>query len=1091
LALVLNALGLPTRAATPVSQAWAVRITAPTNAVLQSSSMSVGPSGDVFLASHVRRSGFNYDLLISRRSPSGAPVWERYFEPVEGSSGNERALNIVARGTNVYVAGSITSTTGNGSPDFLTVKYRDTGELEWAARLDGPGLNNDGATALAIDGLGNVLVLGGSIGPNGSMDIVVLKYGPTGNLLWIYSYDGPDHGPDRGVGLRVDAGGNVYVAGTSGPSSDESAVVILKLDPSGHELWTARETAGNYPGVTANSLDLDVAGNVGVVGVERSYGVTWKYDANGNRQWKARYRAEELASIYGRNVRFDANGDIITAANLYGSGTNDAVLVKYAGADGRQLWATRISSPDGAAHLNAMDVDGDGNSYLTTTPASDVITVKVSPNGAQLWAVTYNSQGFFSDYGEFLDVAASGDIVVAGRSVHFSENFTSLVKYTQQPVAGVATAVVRPALQVVDPGADVVFTAETTGPGPISWQWRRNGRPIPDATNATLALSSVQVFHRGDYSVIISNVAGATVSPEARLSVRTRPEVTITPTEAVGYLGSDAGFVATVVGNDFATMQWRHDGANISGATNDTLRVVALSAADGGAYDVVVSTSGGTTTSSTAGLRISGAVRLVGVTPHRSSVPSWDYAPQFQVLPTGESLIAARSNHVLGSSVVLSKHAAHGALLWTTTFESSEFTNAEPSHVALDGAGNIFVSALSRQPYINGAWAVLKFNPDGQLLWSRILTGTNVWGGVHAFAVDPQGHSVIGAVGATEMKVVRYDEAGEVVWTYVDPSPDNDTIAVAVDASGHTYLGTTIREEGDSEIRLRQFDATGALLWTRPDAEGHYNRLEALAVDAAGYLIVAGAGEWADVPNSRMFVQKYSSAGQKIWEMRTGSGWQEISHIYAMAVGPGGEITVLTMSDDDYELGEQSGVTRIGADGRLRYRIAEPQVLVSSPSQLALDDFGNVYVTGVGIRAGTGIDAVTAKYDSYGNRLWLVYHDGSVASWEYGLAVGADAVGDIRVLATVSSGSDSIGDFSLLHYRQADPAGRFRVQLIPDGAGTFHLGTPTEKPFRLEASADLQNWSALTEEETQRLLQPGATSFVRLAQRFFRLVLVE
>src|SRR6185436_6421842 len=107
--------------------------------------------------------------------PSGAPVWERYFEPMDGSSGNERALNIVARGTNVYVAGSITSTTGNGSPDFLTVKYRDTGELEWAARLDGPGLNNDGATAVAVDESGNVLVLGGSIGPNGSMDIVVLK----------------------------------------------------------------------------------------------------------------------------------------------------------------------------------------------------------------------------------------------------------------------------------------------------------------------------------------------------------------------------------------------------------------------------------------------------------------------------------------------------------------------------------------------------------------------------------------------------------------------------------------------------------------------------------------------------------------------------------------------------------------------------------------------------------------------------------------------------------------------------------------------------------------------------------------------------
>ena len=1074
----------------PVSQAWAVRIDGPTNASLQRAIMGVDSSGDVFLAGQIARPGVNYDIVISRRSPTGTLVWEKLYEPIEGTAGNERASGIVARGTNVYVTGSITSA-GSVSPDFLTLKYRDTGELEWAVRTEGPGSHNDSASGLAVDGQGNVIVLGGSIGTNGTSDIVVLKYGATGNLLWTYSYDGPDHGLDRGVGIRVDAGGNIHVAGTSGESSENSAVVTFKLDPDGHELWTTRETSVYVYGVTANHLDLDSAGNVVTVGRERSYSVTWKYDANGNRQWVARYRAEEPASMYAVGVRFDGNGNIITAANLYGSGTNDAMLIKYAAADGRQLWATRISHPDGVAHLNALDVDGDGNSYLTTSPASDVIMVKVSPEGAQLWAVTYNSQGSFSDTGESLEVTASGDIFVSGRSTRFTGSFVSLVKYTQQPVSGVATAVVTPALQVAEPGTEVVFTAETTGPGPISFQWRMTGRIIPDATNATLTLSNVQASHRGDYSVIVSNLAGITISPEARLSVRTPTEVAIAPTQTVGYVGTDAAFVASVTGNDFATLQWRHNGTNIPGATNEIFRLDPLSAADGGTYDMVVSTYGGTTTSSAAGLRISSAVELIGITPHRSGGWTWEYAPQLRVLPTGEFLIAARSNRVSGSSIVLRKHAANGAILWSAKFESVEFTNAEPAHLALDAAGNIYITGLSRQPFVTAALAVLKYNPDGQLLWSRIQTGTNLWNNVHAFAVDASGNSTIGTLSQFGTTVTRYNSAGDLQWSNDDPSPDHDTIALAVDSSGNAYLGTTLRVGGNNEIRLRKLDSAGAIAWTRLYTEGMYNRLGAIAVDSTGHLIVVGTGDLPGVSDSRMFVAKYSPAGQKLWETRTGGSWSELAYIIAIAVGPGDEITVLTESDDDYELGERSGVTRVGPNGQFRYRIAEPEILVSRPTQLTLDDFGNAYITGYGVRPATEIDAVTAKYDAYGNRHWLVYHHGPLENWQYGLAVGADAMGDIRVLATADFGTESGANYTVLHYRQRDPEGRFRLQLIPSAGGTFHLSTPTEEPFRIEASTDLQSWNAVSEVETQQLLQPGATSFSGSPQRFFRLVLAE
>jgi hypothetical protein len=463
-------------AATGVTQSWALRIDGPTNSYFEAAGMSVGPSGDVFVAAHARRFGYNHDLLISRYNSSGVRMWETRYEPEEGSAADELAAGILARGTNVYAVGTITSATATGSQDFLTLKYRDSGELEWAARLDGDGHFTDRAIAMAVDMQGNVLLVGDSIGTNGGFDIVVLKYAPTGNLLWKYSYDGPAHGSDRAVGIRVPSSGSIYVAGTSIEATGESSAVTLKLDADGQEQWVVRETSSDYSGAGVRGFDVDSAGNVVTVATERFYCMTWKYDANGVRQWTARYRAEESASMYAWDVRFDASGNVLAAANLYGSGINDAVLVKY-GLNGEQLWATRIAEPNGVAHVQGMAVDGAGNTYLTMSPVSHMVTVKVGSNGAQLWSITYNDTGFFTDYAQFIQVTAPGDVFVAGRSVYYSESFVSVVKYRQEAVTGVPTALVTPLVQVVDPGTNVLFKAETSGPGPMQLQFLM--RPTP------------------------------------------------------------------------------------------------------------------------------------------------------------------------------------------------------------------------------------------------------------------------------------------------------------------------------------------------------------------------------------------------------------------------------------------------------------------------------------------------------------------------------------------------------------------------------------------------------------------------------------
>ena len=1061
---------LTSEAATaPVSEAWAVRIDSPTDHSLLVSGMDVGPSGAVFLVGPYRNGGYyNRDILITRRSSSGALVWQRTYQPPEGPSASESAIGLVARGTNVYVAGTITLT--NGRTDFLILKYRDNGDLEWAARSEGRGY---GISGLAVDAQGNVLILGAGL--------LVLKYGPTGTLLWEYSHDGSQSGGGRSAEMRVDEAGNIYVAGSAGASTAVAEPITLKLAPDGQQLWTALETA-NLDGGTVNALDVDSVGNVVTVARDQLYGFAWKYDAHGNRQWMVRYR-DEVSSAYPLDARFDASGNIIVIA--YGG-----LVIKYA-ADGQQLWASRFFNPNQPGYVHSMDLDSGGNAYVIRSSYSDVVTVKVNPDGAQLWSVTYNSQENADDSGEFIKVTPSGDIFVSGRSFYSGQTFVSLVKYTQQPVTGLATAVVTPAFQVVDPGTNVVLTAETTGPGPIHFQWRKNGALIQDATSSTLALSNVQALDRGDYSVIVSNLAGVTVSPEARLLVRVQPEVIVSPAETLAYIGTDTAFAASVAGNDFATLQWRHNGTNIIGATNETFQLLNLNAGMAGAYDIVVSTFGGSTTSSPAALRISHAVELLQTTPYRSFVWNSETAPFLQVLPGGESLLAAGSNHVMGSTIVLQKRATNGEPLWAVAFDNSEYTNGRPTRLLLDAAGNIFISALFGRQYYPDALGVLKYNSNGQLLWSRFITGTNLWSSIHGFAVDAQGNSAFSILGEVGTKLVRYNHAGDLQWTFDNPSPEDDGTTVAVSASGDTFLGTSLHVGGHVEIRLRKFDSAGAIAWTVPSPEGLHNWLGALAVDSGGNLIVAGIGEPPLGAEGWLFVQKYSPAGQKLWERRFGTAPREFNYIAALLVDSADEMTLLTRSDDDYDFGEESAIIRIRPDGQVRYHTKEQQILVSSPAHLALDNFGNAYVSGWGGRIVTEADAVTAKYDAFGRRVWLVHYDGGKLSWQYSLAIGADAAGNIRVLALEETQSDQSSVFSLLHYRQLDPASTFHLQLIPDPGGKFHLATPTQEPYRIQASADLQNWDTLTEAETQQLLQPGANSFAELTKRFFRLILIE
>mgnify|MGYP005836594819 CR=1 FL=1 len=79
--------------------------------------------------------------------------------------------------------------------------------------------------------------------------------------------------------------------------------------------------------------------------------------------------------------------------------------------------------------------------------------------------------------------------------------------------------VTQPQSQTVNAGATVTFTVQATGTEPLSYQWRFNGTGLAGATGTACVIANAQAIHEGAYSVVVSNVAGSTLSAEAVLTV--------------------------------------------------------------------------------------------------------------------------------------------------------------------------------------------------------------------------------------------------------------------------------------------------------------------------------------------------------------------------------------------------------------------------------------------------------------------------------------------------------------------------------------------------------------------------------------------
>ncbi len=169
----------------------------------------------------------------------------------------------------------------------------------------------------------------------------------------------------------------------------------------------------------------------------------------------------------------------------------------------------------------------------------------------------------------------------------------------------------QPESQMVDPGSDVVFSVEAEGTG-ISYQWRKNGSPLPSQNGPTLTLSNVSPADAGAYDVVISNVVTTIISETAGLEITQEVAIDSDLSPRIVRAGEPLVLALGVSGNPEPAVAWFKNDEPLP-VSGPVLRINAAALADHGFYRAEVTNSSGTQQSATISVAVvgGGAQRFV------------------------------------------------------------------------------------------------------------------------------------------------------------------------------------------------------------------------------------------------------------------------------------------------------------------------------------------------------------------------------------------------------------------------------------------------------------------------------------------------
>ncbi len=230
---------------------------------------------------------------------------------------------------------------------------------------------------------------------------------------------------------------------------------------------------------------------------------------------------------------------------------------------------------------------------------------------------------------------------------------------------------VSPADVAAYTGQSAFFNVVSDGSPPLNYQWYFNtNTPLGGATNASLALSNLQLTNAGNYSVIVTNLYGADTSAVAQLTVTVplAPTILAEPQSLTVLPGAGATFNVSANGSTPLSYQWFFNtNTPVFGANNSTLTIYNVQATNVGTYSVIVNNLAGSATSSAALLLLN----------TNALAPTFVSPPASVIVLAGGS--ASFSGAASGTAPIYYQWLKNGSPIAGATTTTLNFTNVQNS----------------------------------------------------------------------------------------------------------------------------------------------------------------------------------------------------------------------------------------------------------------------------------------------------------------------------------------------------------------------------------------------------------------------------
>jgi uncharacterized delta-60 repeat protein len=363
---------------------------------------------------------------------------------------------------------------------------------------------------------------------------------------------------------------------------------------------------------------------------------------------------------------------------------------------------------------------------------------------------------------------------------------------------------------------------------------------------------------------------------------------------------------------------------------------------------------------------------------------------------------------------------------WNTRYNKSVADAAYA--IAVDAEGNVYVTGRSDSSGTGSDYATIKYNTSGVEQWAVRYNGpANNDDEAKAIAVDAAGNVYvtgysIGSGTYRDYATIKYNKSGVEQWVarYNTPANGQDLAnAIAVDAEGNVYVtGRSDSSGTGSDYATIKYNTSGVEQWAvrYNGPSNHEDEATAIAVDTAGYVYVTGFSyDWSSVYDYMTI--KYNALGVQKWAERYNGPGNKADKAYALVIdnARGVYVTGYSYSSPDaytdyatikYDTsGIEQWVSRYNGSGNYK----------DEARAIAIDPAGNTYVTGYSTGSDNDDDFVTVKYNALGIEQWAARYDGSDNSNDFPQSIALDLAANVYVTGYCYS-TDNTSYYTTLKY---------------------------------------------------------------------------